>query len=121
MSKEAIRKATLGQKQNFKSDIVMCNGVEIEIKQLTIFERNKLSMDSVNKETNTLDIISYQINSIIYCCYVPNTEEKVFDDTDKEVLKNSVSGGFADQLWEKIQELHYIKTDEAPEVIAKKN
>jgi hypothetical protein len=72
-----------------------------------------LTSKSLNKETNQVDYIEYQINSIIFSCYVPNTNEKIYDDTDKETLKNCVSGGYVDILFSEISTLHDITFDDA--------
>jgi len=113
ITRDEIRKATLGLAQDFGSRIVKIQGIEIEIKQLSVADRNMLTSKSLNKDTNQVDYIEYQINSIIFSCYVPNTNEKIYDETDKETLKNCVSGGYVDILFSEISALHDITFDQA--------
>jgi hypothetical protein len=97
MSKrDAIRSKTVGSAKIFKKEIVTVDGEQIEVRQLSVGDRKKvLARSSKNGEVDPLD---FQIWAIISTCYVPETEEKLFEDTDYNVLSEQPTGGFVDEL-----------------------
>jgi hypothetical protein len=111
--RDKIRSIALGSKKNFKTKTVKFNGVEIEVKQLTLGERSEYTMSCIDNKTQQADVLKLQVYAIIKSCYVPNTDTKIFEDTDYEMLCNDVTGGLADQLWNAIQELSNITLDDA--------
>ena len=100
MSKrDALRSLTVGKSKIFKKEIVTVDGAEIEVRQLSVGERKRvLNRSSKNGEVDPLD---FQIWAIISTCYVPGTEEKLFEDTDYNVLSEQPTGGFVDELSKK--------------------
>lgn len=111
--RDKIRKNTLGAPTKFRSENVDLNGSIIEVRQLNLQDRALYLTSAIDPETNATDIMKMQVNAIILSCYVPGTDERVYDDTDYDAISQDVSGGFADKLWETIQTLGNITVDEA--------
>jgi hypothetical protein len=111
--RDKIRTATLGAKKRYSSEIVDFNDVQIEVRQLSIADRNDYMTKALDATGKNADILKLQINSVIVSSYVPGTDEKVFEDTDYEVISKSIAGGYADVLWEAIQRLNNFTADSA--------
>ena len=117
--RDQLRAATVGSKRVFKSEVVeveVAGGqkLQIEVRQMSIKERSEYFKASNDvKDNKVTDIVKMQVNGIISSCYVPGTDEKVFDMSDYDVLSQSVTGGFADKIWEKIQELQDFTLEKA--------
>jgi len=106
-----IRSNTLGKTSKFASKLMMIGDVEVEIRQPSVGTRSilmKKSRDTKSSEINAdvsaadvLDSIDYgkmQVLSVIYCTFVPNTDERVFDEQDYKALINQPAGGFVDDI-----------------------
>ena len=113
--KTKIRTATIGKKKFFKRKVVEVSGVEIEIRQPNkiikqqIVERSK---ESTSGSTEMgINILEWQIWHIIECCFVPGTEERVFEEADIPGFKSGPEGDFADKLWLELQELVSTEKD----------
>lgn len=120
--RKQIRSKTVGAKSEFKSKKEEVNGVEIEVRQPSVAARGKImqrsrdnektqqiargksSKDKNAKDVDTQDILSsldygkMQVWAVIMCSYVPDTDERVFDESDFDSLYNRPSGGFIDRL-----------------------
>jgi hypothetical protein len=112
-AKQLIREATVGAKKRFSSEIVEFNGVKIEVRQLSLIDRRDYMTRSIDRKTNQADMLKLQVYSVIASCYVPGTDEKVFDETDYNGISSSITGGYADILWEAIQRLSNIEVSDA--------
>lgn len=97
-ARDKLRSKTVGKAKNFRSKIETIDGDEYEVRQLSVKDR----MTVYNKATKNgvLDPLQFQIWAVISTCFVPGTNEKLFDDTDYESLINQPTGGFLDQLSE---------------------
>jgi len=111
--RDKIRSATLGNKTQFNSKIVKYNGVEIEVRQLTLKEKTDYYSNCLDEKTQLPNPLKLQVLGIILSCYVPNTNEKVFEDSDFDVLSNDVAGGYTDELFLAFNELSNLNLDEA--------
>ena len=118
--KDKIRAATLGKRKTFKSEIVSFDGVNIEVRQLSLAARRDYMTASLDKitdrkgnETQQANLLKLQVNAVIASSYVPGEDTLIFDDTDFNSIKDSVTGGYADAIWEAVQRLSNITTDEA--------
>lgn len=111
--REKIREATVGSKKRFSSESVTFNGINIEVRQLSLVDRRDYMTQAIDTQTKQVDMLKLQVYSIIASCYVPGTDEKVFEDTDFNSISNSVTGGYADVLWEAIQRLSNFTVDDA--------
>ena len=118
--KDKIRAATVGKPKTFKSEIVSFEGVNIEVRQLSLAARRDYMTasldkvtDSKGKETQQANLLKLQVNAVIASSYVPGEDTLIFDETDFNSIKDSVTGGYADAIWEAVQRLSNITTDEA--------
>lgn len=111
--KDQIRSATLGAKNSFRNIIVDFNGIKIEVRQLSLFARRNYMQQAMDSENKNVDLLKLQVYAIIASCYVPGENEKVFEDTDYDAISDSVTGGYADKIWEAVQELSNFTLDEA--------
>lgn len=91
--RDAIRNKVLAGRP--KSTIVkLDDGTEIEVRQGRVGDM----LDAITTE----DPKKRMASLLILACYVPGTNEKVFDDTDYDTLMNLPSGGVFSQLTEAI-------------------
>jgi len=111
--RDKIRAATVGSKKQYRKELVELEGAQVEVRQLSLLERRDYMSASLDKESNSVDLLKLQVNAIISSCYVPGTDEKVFEDTDEKAIGNSITGGYADTLWEAIQRLSNFSVDDA--------
>lgn len=110
--RDKIRAATVAQPKKYNSETVEMNGIELEVRQLGIDVRGEY-MKSCMDEKGEIDMVKLQVNAIILACYVPGTDETVFEDTDYEAISKSVAGGYADKIWETFQKLSNLSVDDA--------
>lgn len=71
------------------------DGQQIEVRQPTI----GMLLDVVSLE----DLKSRMSQMLIKTCYVPGTNEKVFDESDKDILMELPQGGVYQKLIDTIQ------------------
>lgn len=100
MDKTALRAATLGTKKDFRKSIVPINGVDFEVRQLSVKGRRDLLEKAYNSETSKLDTQEYLVWSVIKTTFVPGTDELVYSDADYESLVAEPTGSFVDKLGE---------------------
>ena len=117
LTREALRKATLGTKRTVKKEIVKLNDLEFEIRQPTILERANLRKKCVTIEDGreVINVFDFLVWSVIENTYVPETDERVFDAADYDTLMQNPSGGFMDKFGEIASNLMNVDFD------AKKN
>ena len=102
--RDAIRKATLGAKKNFKTEVVAFNGVEVEIRQPSHKARKNL-IKKVRDDQGNVDPFDFVVWATIENVYVPGTDEKVFDPEDYDMLMEQPTGSFLDEFGEKAVEI----------------
>lgn len=84
MSAEArnnIRSAIFSQKP--RSKIIKVAGADVELRQPLLGQLYAELETDVVESTNKKSIV---VKMLLDYCYVPGTDEKVFEDTDKEAL-----------------------------------
>ena len=112
--RDNIRKATVGKATNFRKEVVEYNGEKVELRQPSIKVRNELFKRS--SKNDTFDMSDFLVWSTIYSAYVPNTNERVFEETDYDTLIEMPTGSFVDEFADKIAELMNVKKDVEDEV-----
>ena len=105
MNKDKLRSITLGANKKFKRETVLIDGQAFEVRQPSLKERGdfrkkamKISSDDDGKGQADFDIFEFQINAVISLTLVPGTDEKVFEESDREAFESSPAGGWFDQL-----------------------
>lgn len=108
--KDNIRAATLGKSVKPRKISVAINGEHVEVRQPTLRQRNDLRDKCMVSQDDTLvaDAVLYQIWGVILFCYVPGTDERVFDEGDFDSLANQPSGSFVDDLFEAFIDLSSV-------------
>jgi len=87
--RDGIRAKVLDEKLK-KTVVKLDDGAEVEIRQMSIGQM----LDAVNETDNRKRMASY----LIACCFVPGTEEPVFEDSDFDVLMGLPAGGHYQKL-----------------------
>lgn len=119
MIRDEIRAATLGAAPQFKNKLVCVNGQQIEVRQPSIGDRQEIARKSVEVKAGAagqepvyaVNGLEMRLQGIIACCYVPGTNERVFDGTDYDVLRAQPSGSFVDVLGEAVLELMNVESE----------
>lgn len=102
--KNDLRQITVGADVEFKKEIVEWKGKEFEIREPSVSTRGKIIAKSGistirdNPEGASMDFSESQIYAVIYCTFVPGTDERVFDPKDAPMLRNQPAGSFVDKF-----------------------
>lgn len=96
MSTKDIRNALIGSKPEFKSEEVEVGGKKIEVRQLTVGDRNGLIEKC--KGDNGVDGLKLQVYAVIMTAHDPETGDKIFSPADYDTLVAQPSGGFVDTI-----------------------
>ena len=117
-NRDELRAATLGAPKQFAHEIIEWNGCRFELRQPSVGDRNRLVKQCMDDKGKP-DALELMTRSVMACTFVPDTQEKVFDETDYDALVTSPSGGFVDRFGEKIMGLVYVDTGELEKNIGK--
>lgn len=121
-----IRSNTIGKASKFASEVIEINGEEIEVRQPSVKTRsilmkksrettsNKVEVGDVSAEDvlQSIDYGKMQVLSVIYCTFVPGTDERVFSEEDYDALINQPAGGFVDDISTVAMDLMNAKPEE---------
>ena len=118
---EKLRRLTLGAKRDFKSELVEYDGEKFEIRQPTIKARSELreKCTTISDDGVQFDMFEFLVWAVIHNTYVPDTQYRVFEDTDYEALVQNPIGGFMDQFSEVAAKLVNVETASKKKVIQK--
>lgn len=111
--KDKIRSATLGATNAFRKEIVEVNGSQIEVRQLSIGERNRISAEARKNEDSTDPKRQFGIRALLCMCYEPGTDTRIYDETDLDVMLATPAGGWVDTLLDKCIRLLNVGDDAA--------
>ncbi len=110
-TRDEVRAALFDAKNKKReSRIIQILGVDVEIRQPTIDQINRMSKvagDDTDPESNTF------IEILLEYCYVPGTTEKVFETGDKESLAEFPVGSWLGGINKAIEQMTDIKVDDA--------
>jgi hypothetical protein len=119
MTKDKLRALTLGANTKFKRETVIINGQAFDVRQPSLKERGefrkkamKIGSNDEGRGTADFDIFEFQINAVISLTLVPDTDEKVFEESDREAFEASPAGGWFDQLASVATELCNVSDSE---------
>lgn len=103
--KDKLRLVTLGSNKKFERKQVEIGGELFEVRQPTLKERGvfrtnamKIGSDENGKGKADFDIFEFQIQAVMGLTLIPGTDEKVFDESDREAFESSPSGGWFDTI-----------------------
>lgn len=111
--RDKIRAATVGAKKTFNKELIEYQGVLLEVRQLSLSGRRDYMTSSIDGKTKDVDLLKLQVKGIISSCYVPDTDLLIFEDTDYDGLCTSVTGGYADVIWNAVQRLSNFSVEDA--------
>lgn len=119
--KDKLRNLTVGQAPKFRHEIINIEGEDFEIRQPSMKVKSELLRKSKmhfggkeSEQTEKLDFLALQVWSVIYCTYVPGTDEVVFTGADFEALSAQPAGSFVDKIATiTTQLMHEVPTDDA--------
>ncbi len=111
-SRDKLRAASVGAKKNFRNQIVEWGDVEFEVRQPTVGAKSEIMRkarvpmtDNPEEAIGKIDYAAMQAWSVIFCTFVPGTDERLFDDTDFNSIIDSPSGGYVEKLGRAAMEL----------------
>ncbi len=103
-----LRSATLGNVRAFRSTVVKVSlpnehGVEeleIEVREPSVATRARIMKEAgvQSGDMARLDIARLQVEAVMVCSFVPGTNDRVFDDIDRDALMQLPPGGWIDAL-----------------------
>lgn len=104
--RDSIR-ANIFKNHEGKKKVIKLFGQEVELHQPKL--RDILSMQK--KSEQGLDAVF--VSMLVECCYVPGTKEKVFDETDKDLILNLPTGEWTEVFNKALEELTSVRIEEA--------
>lgn len=104
MNRNDLRSSILSKKHSVNKKIVEWEGNSFEVRQPSVKARNDLYRKCLDEDGN-MDMTKFLVWGAILHTFVPDTDEKVFEDTDYEVLSEMPAGGFLDTLSEAVSEV----------------
>lgn len=90
-----------------KKKLINIFGQDIEVRQ----PRLKDILSIQKKYDQGLDVAF--VSTLIEYCYVPGTDDKVFEDTDRELILSLPTGEWVETFNQALEELTSIKVEEA--------
>ncbi len=109
LTRDELRAALLGNAPKPDSTIIPMFGVDLELRQP--------SLGAILRARDEGDDATRAIDMIIEYAYVPGTDEHVFEDTDRDMIKNWPFGKDLTRLNAAIAELTGVDIDIAVEEI----
>ncbi len=110
--KKDLRNNLFSQAIALDKRLIEINGEKYEIRQPTIAQRNEITI-RCQQGDHIIDGLAYQLWGVIMFTYNPDTNERVFEDTDYEQLANMPTGSFVDVIAQSILEVSNVDISEA--------
>ncbi len=114
--KERLREITVGSDPDLKSEIVEYNGEKFEVRQPTVATRSEIlsksGMSVTDAKGNEVNFGNAQIAAVIFCTYVPGTDDRVFEEEDVPMLRQQPAGSFVDKLSRVAMRLMNVDSEE---------
>jgi len=107
-TKEEVRNATLGKTHQFKTRAVEVEGVEIEVRELSIGRRDEM-INSCLDDNQKVDMRKFRILSLVYCCF-DGAGDQIYEDTDVDAMLAQPVSGFVTTLSDVAIEMNDMTT-----------
>lgn len=91
--KDTIRAKTIGAASKARTKTIDFQGVEVAFKQPNLTVQRQL-ISKAKGADGELDGVLFMVWSVIFCTYTPDLTERVFDESDYEILMEQQLGGF---------------------------
>lgn len=102
-TRDSLRRVLLGTKERKREKITIF-GTELELVQQTLGE--VLSMDTSDTKNSVVDIL-------IRTCYIPGTNERVFEESDKDEILNWPMDSWLPNVTSAVEKLNGINVEDA--------
>ena len=99
-TRDALRSKLLGGRKRATKLMEIKPGVEIEIRQPSVGARSKI-MKAAGMSAGTQDVTdlgALQIAAVVNCCFVPGTNERLFDVSDSGALEELPTADWFDAV-----------------------
>lgn len=110
-TRDRIRSATLGKKDQFRTETVEVNGVQVALKQPSVGEREEI-FAAIRDEQGNLDHVKLLTWGVVKLAYVPGENQRVFDDMDYDELVKHPTNSWVDKLGESVLNVLNVEADE---------
>lgn len=107
--RDALRAATVGASRARAGEVVEVNGAQIEVRKPTVAERYEIITNAAKDGGKGVDLRKMHASALINLCYIPGTEDRVFEDADMKDLTDAEAGGWSDTLFEVAQKFLNVK------------
>ena len=118
--RKKLRDKTVGGKSKLRSIVKEFDGEKFEIKQPTVATRGRIMKeckvpltDDEDEMASKIDYSEMQVWAVIYCTFVPGTNERVFTEADADLLRNQPAGSFVDEFAAEAMDLMNVAPEEA--------
>lgn len=108
--RDALRAATVGAVRARTGEIVDLNGAQIEVRKPSVAERYEIIQNASKDNGKGVDLRKMHATALINLCYIPGTDERVFEDADMASLTDTEAGGWSDVLFEVAQKFINVKS-----------
>ncbi|GMV19029.1 MAG: hypothetical protein AMXMBFR56_72530 [Polyangiaceae bacterium] len=106
-AKAALRAATLGRQKSFVRKLVKITApdgteLEVEVRAPSVRSRGLIirRAKAMGGDVDKLEPEHFQVEAVLQLCFVPGTDEHIFEEADREELLAQPAGGFVDKLAE---------------------
>ena len=114
MDKKEIKAKLFSAKDKFKREVVEIDGIEFEIRQPSVGQRRRM-MEAAKRKDGDTDQWVMISRSLIECVYMPNSNERMFDESDLIAFDQLPTGSWYDKLIEKMAVGLNVDTKKAEE------
>lgn len=110
LTKSDIRAGLLGNSGRRKRVNVEFNNVTFELLQPTVGQRADIMKSSTDSQGN-INPMDYPVYALLQLAVVPGTNERIFDDTDVDTIREDLVGGFVDKAVPELNKLINVENE----------
>lgn len=99
-ARDHLRSLTVGSPKKFKSEIVEFGGEKFEMRQPSIKILREIAKGADAEEDGTTGLIDLGVWGMVYCTYIPDTNQLVFEPGDVKEIMSHPKTAFIDVLTE---------------------
>ena len=109
-ARDHLRSLTVGSPKTFKKEIVEFGGESFDVRQPSIKALRQVAQAAEDKD-GTTGLIDLGIWAMIFCTYVPDTNQLVFDESDHKEIMSHPKSPFIELLTSKSIEMITIDVE----------
>jgi len=97
--RDEARSALLGAARKRTCKVVEVDGRQVEVRKPTVKTRGEIvAAGKPDAKGVPSDFSAFQVEAVVKCCYVPGTDERLFNRADAELLLDTECDGMVDEL-----------------------